>query len=89
MMRDCHCPCYCGFERQGHRKQGVRDSCGKSWARHIFENLLRKLRVSPRGIAEHLENYSLPESSIFALTNETKSVLADSLWKSGEASKEI
>ena len=41
-------------------------------ARNIFENFLRKLRVSPLGIAEHTENYSLPESSLFALNYETK-----------------
>ena len=89
MMRDCHCPCYCSFERQGHRKQGVRDLCGKSLALHIFENFLRKLCVTPQGIAAHMENYSLPESPLFALTNETKNVIADSLWKLGEASKKI
>ena len=40
----------------------------------------RKLRVTPRGIAENMENYSLRESSPFALANE-KNFSADSLWK--------
>ena len=37
-----------------------------------------KQRIIPREIAEHMENYSLPESSLSALTNETKFVCADS-----------
>ena len=39
-----------------------------------------KQRIIPREIAEHMENYSLSESSLSALSNanETKSVCADS-----------
>ena len=36
-----------------------------------------KKRVIHRGIAEHMQNYGLSESSLSALTNETKYVRAD------------
>ena len=48
-----------------------------------------KLCATLQAIAEHMENYSLSESRIFSLTDETKFDYADSSRKPGEAAEDF